>query len=46
MEKYKYNLFLSVKHAILKQIKEKKYDLRIAKLKRAKFVRTFIKFVK
>lgn len=42
LEKYKYKLFFTIKHEILKQIKDQKIDERIAFLRRVKFVRSYI----
>ena len=43
MEKYKYNTFLTVKHDILKQIKDQKLDELIAVLRKRKFASIYVK---
>jgi len=42
LERLKYNLFLSIKHDILKEVKEKRLDELIAVLRKRKFTRIFI----
>ena len=42
LERLKYNTFLSIKHDILKEVKEKKLDALIAILRKRKFTRIFV----